>query len=225
MGDTPGYPFAAVLFDMDGVIVLNTELHNRVWAEFARRHEARITDAQLAATPGRRALDTVREWFGPDLPAERHSALVDARQQLYEQSLRGESLEPTPGLLGFLEQLSRAGIPRALVTSALPPSVSIILGKLDLIHRFDAVVTAVDVKHGKPHPEPYQTAAARLGVACTRCLIVEDAPVGVDAAVAAGATCLGLSTTVPPRLLTARGARWTVPDFEHLPEEIRPAAR
>ncbi|MER3437692.1 MAG: HAD family phosphatase, partial [Chloroflexota bacterium] len=69
------------------------------------------------------------------------------------------------------------------------------LRELALLDRFAAIVAADDVVHGKPHPEPFLTAASRLGVPPGRCLAIEDSPAGLQAARAAGMTCVGLTTT------------------------------
>ena len=88
---------------------------------------------------------------------------------------------------------------------------------------FEAIVNAVDVTQGKPHPEIYQTAAARVGAEPTRCLVVEDALPGVEAGKAAGATCLGLMTSEGEAALRRAGADLVAPHFEALPPSLIPA--
>ena len=221
MSHTP-LPLLAVLFDMDGVIVRNTiELHLRVWDEFARRHGVQPSDAQLRATNGRRAADIIDEWLGPNLPPPRLAKLVAARETFYQERLRAERLQPVPGLIAFLNRLRATGIRRAVVTSAVPLSVDIVLGQLKLTGVFDTIVTAADVKEGKPHPAPYLTGAARLAVPPERCLVVDDAPTGIRAGKAAGGRCLGLTTSVEAAELATAGADWIAADFTQLPAELQ----
>jgi beta-phosphoglucomutase len=222
MSDSARRPFSAVLFDMDGVVVRNTiELHLRVWAEFARRHGVQPTESQLRSTNGRRAAEIIDEWLGPGLPDSQLAELVSARETFYQERLRAEALEPVAGLREFLEILRERRIRRALVTSAVPISVEIVLGQLGLANAFEAIVTAEDVTQGKPHPAPYLAGAARLGVSAEQCMIVDDAPTGIRAGKAAGGRCLGLTTSVSAAELAAVGADWIAADFTRLPPALK----
>jgi sugar-phosphatase len=86
-------------------------------------------------------------------------------------------------------------MPRAVATSAIRPSAQRMLAELNLARDFPVLVTIDDVTNGKPDPEIYLTAAARLGVSPELCLVFEDAPAGLQAASAAGMTAIGLTTT------------------------------
>jgi beta-phosphoglucomutase-like phosphatase (HAD superfamily) len=114
---------------------------------------------------------------------------------LYGERLVRGPVRPVAGVEGFLRGSVRLRVPCVLATSAQPPNVERVLGKLGLRESFLAWVTAADVTHGKPAPEVYLKAAARAGVAPQRCLVIEDALAGVQAAKAAGAACLGLTTS------------------------------
>jgi beta-phosphoglucomutase-like phosphatase (HAD superfamily) len=108
----------------------------------------------------------------------------------------------------------------AVATSAVPANAARALARVGLAGRFRVLVTAADVSHGKPHPEPYLTAARRLGVDAARCLVVEDSVSGLRAGHAAGATCLALATTFPRATLAAESPRWVAGDFTDLPGEL-----
>ena len=212
---TPTFPFAAVLFDMDGVVCDNMPLHRQVWREFVRSRGLAPSEDEIRGLDGRRAADIITSLFG-ELPAAEVAALADAREGLYRGSLPTATLPPVPGIEAFLGWLGERGVPRVLATSATPTNVALVLERLALAASFEAVVTAADVTRGKPDPEVYLTAAARAGVAPGRCLVVEDALPGVRAAKAAGAACLGLTTSEGPDALLAAGADWTAPDFTFL---------
>lgn len=215
------FPFAAVLFDMDGVVVDNMPLHREVWGRFARMHGLDPTEAEIREADGRRAVKVVHMLFGADLPASRAQELAAEREGIYHRELPTAKLEVVRGVGGFLDALGAAGIPRVLATSAVPENIERVLGRLELAGKFEAVVSAVDVRHGKPHPEVYLKAAERAGKPPGLCLVIEDALPGIEAAKAAGAYCLGLSTSQPAETLLAAGADWVAPHFEALPEPVR----
>ena len=218
---TPFFPFDAVLFDMDGVVCDNMPLHRRVWTDFVRARGLAPTEAEIRALDGRRAADIIQALFG-DLPAAEVAALAHGREETYRASLPTAELPPVAGVEAFLAWLGARGVPRVLATSATPANVAVVLDRLALGPAFEAVVTAADVVRGKPDPEVYRTAAARAGVDPARCLVVEDALPGVQAAKAAGCACLGLMTSEGEAALRAAGADWTAPDFGFLAQGTYP---
>jgi HAD superfamily hydrolase (TIGR01509 family) len=209
------FPFAAVLFDMDGVVCDNMPLHRRVWTDFVRGRGLAPTEAEIRALDGRRAADIVAALFG-DLPEAEVAALAHGREETYRAALPTAELPPVPGVEAFLAWLGARGVPRVLATSATPTNVGVVMARLALAPAFEAMVTAADVTRGKPDPEVYLTAAARAGADPSACLVVEDALPGIAAAKAAGCACLGLATSEAPEALIAAGADWTAPDFGFL---------
>ena len=175
----------ALLFDLDGVLVdstANVERHWRDWATSNGLDAARI----LSVVHGRRAIDSIREQ-APHLDAERELAtLVEAE------------MRDTKGILGFdgaAELL--ASIPRgrwAIVTSGTHGVASARLHAAGLPVP-EVLITADRVARGKPDPEGYLAAANALGSAPSRCIVVEDAPVGVEAAKRAGMKCVAIAST------------------------------
>ena len=98
--------------------------------------------------------------------------LIVLKNRIYGDLL--DRLQPVNGALAFIERLAHGGIVLGLTTSSLPENQRRAFDKFDLHRYFDAVVTAADVTHAKPHPEPYVTTAQRLGVTPARCLVIED---------------------------------------------------
>lgn len=215
------FPFAAVLFDLDGVILDTTEMHYRVWRAFAARHGYALSEAALLATNGVRADETLRAWFG-SIPARRIEELVEERESLFHRMLEFEPVPPVRGAREFVEALVRRGVPRAVATSAVPMNAELALSRVGLEDAFDAVLTAADVENGKPHPEVYLRAAEALGVAADACLVVEDAVSGVRAARAAGAKVLALTTTFSRDVLLREEPDWLVADLAELPPQLVP---
>lgn len=176
---------AAVLFDVDGVLLDSAATHHRIWTAWAklRRLDA---DAVWQQTFGRRPEDTVRE-VAPHLDpvAERHVLNELMR-------VEGDAFPPIKGaddLLGTLQPGSWA-----IVTSGSRRPVHQRFGRAGLPLP-GVQVYGEDVLNAKPDPECYLLAAARLGADPSRCLVVEDAPAGVAAGKAAGCTVVGITTT------------------------------
>jgi beta-phosphoglucomutase len=195
------YPFDAVLFDLDGVIIDTTELHYSVWREFAEARGIACSREMLLATNGRKASETI--------------CRVNER-------LASEPVPAVQGVVEFVKRLAAKQIPRAVATSAVPKNATLSLVRVGLQGYFDAMVTAADVKHGKPHPEPYLKAAQALGVSPERCLVVEDSVAGIRAAHAAGAKCLALATTFSKETLEAEHPEWLIPDLRAVPAHLWP---
>lgn len=212
--------FAAVLFDMDGVVADNMPLHRAVWTDFARAQGLSPTEAEIRALDGRRARDIIRSLLGAHLDDETVERLAKQREVMYRERLGSATVHPVAGVEEMLAMLRRHGIPRVLATSAVPGNAKVILDRLGLHEAFDAVVTAADVTHGKPHPEVYLTAASRVGVAAANCLVAEDALPGLAAGRAAGAALLGIATSEDEASLQAAGASWVARDFYDLPRDL-----
>ncbi|NJO40892.1 MAG: HAD family phosphatase [Cyanobacteria bacterium CRU_2_1] len=217
---TNPYPFAAVLFDMDGTIVDNVPLHQQVWHEFAHLHGLNPSEAELEFAKGRKAVEVISFLFGTLTPEE-VSQLTAERQVLYRQRLaESQTVRTIPGVEKFLTGLGELGVVRVLATSAPFVNVEAVFNKFHLTPYFEAIVTSENVCHGKPDPEIFLTAAQRAGAKPEDCLIAEDSEAGIIAAKAAGATCLGLITTQSKADLQEQGADFVASDFLSLPEPI-----
>jgi mannitol-1-/sugar-/sorbitol-6-phosphatase len=176
---------SAVLFDLDGVLVESREATERVWVEWARHNS--IEEAALrSAMHGVRSADVVRA-LRPDLDAVAESGELERRQA---EDLDG--LVAIPGALAALGALKGDRV--AVVTSGTRPLALARLAAVG-IEPAAVMVFADDVGCGKPDPEGYLTAARRLGVDPAETLVVEDAPPGIDAAKAAGAAIVAVTST------------------------------
>lgn len=182
---------AAVLFDLDGVLVDSRAVVARTWQRWLVRHDLRIPDLVRRAH-GRRSIDTVRE-VAPLLCAEEEVAWLAAAE-----------LDDTEGLCrlpGAREALHALGDDRrAVVTSGGRQLAELRLRRVGLqIPR--VLVAAEDVEAGKPAPDGYRLAAQRLGFEPARCVVIEDTPPGIEAGLAAGATVVAVATTFDPEML------------------------
>jgi HAD superfamily hydrolase (TIGR01509 family) len=186
--------FAAVLFDMDGVLVDSEPLHEEAARQVLRAHEIPVPEGIFDRFRGRpdRTLFAARlqETGRTDLAVD---ALVAEKAEVYAR--RSDRIEPLPGVVGLLEMLTERGCPLACVTSATRADQEAVFAACGFAPYFRAVVTADDVTAPKPDPEPYEQGAAALDVSPADCLVVEDAPHGLRAGQSAGCTTAGLATT------------------------------
>lgn len=206
-----------VLFDMDGVLVDSErfilEAAMRMFAE--RGIVTKPADFEPFVGMGEnRYLGGVAEAHGFTLEVEAAKART---YEIFGEIIRGR-LEPLPGVREFLARCRARGLRLALATSADRVKMEANLREIELpTATFDALVNGLDVTHRKPHPEIYLTAARRMGLSCTNCLVVEDALSGLEAARAAGARCLMLTTSFARERI--RGADWIAEDLSCAPEE------
>jgi len=199
----------AILFDLDGVLVDSTECIRRNWSEWAVRHGLDPT-AVIRAAQGRRTIETVRA-VAPQLDPD-----VELAALASDESRETEGVREVPGARELLATLPAGRW--AVVTSAVRAAAELRLRHVGL--PVPAVLVAADeVSHGKPHPEGYLVAAAALGTPPADCLVVEDAPAGIEAAQSGGMAVIALATSHPAAALAAADA--LVPSLSCLRVTVR----
>lgn len=206
----------AVVFDLDGTLVDNMELHAEAFAEFmTRRGLPPLDEVQRARLDGKRNTDIFPELLGRDLPREELLVVSGEKETLYRTLSRGR-LAPLAGLERLLAVLAANGIPVAVATSGPAENVRHTLAELGLAGRITVIVRGDQVPRGKPHPDIFLAAAERIGVPAGECLAFEDSPAGVTAAKGAGMVCVALSTSFSDEAFRAAGAApdFVLPDFD-----------
>ena len=181
----PSTSCRALLFDLDGVLVDSTKCVRRTWQRWARANGL-DPEPILAIAHGRRTIDTIR-LVAPQLAAEAEVAAL-ARDEARETA----GVYEVPGARALLQQLPPAAW--AVVTAGMRPVATLRLRHTGLPAP-DVFITAEDLHQGKPDPEGYLAAAACLRIEPADCVVVEDAPVGLEAAEAAGMRAIALTTT------------------------------
>ncbi|PAW49722.1 glycerol-3-phosphatase [Pseudomonas moraviensis] len=178
--------FGAFLFDMDGTVLNSIAAAERVWAAWAERHGVDV-ETFLPTIHGARAIDTIRRLNLPGVDAEAQAAFI-AQAEIDDV----EGIVQIPGAAAFLDSLPAQRW--AMVTSA-PRDLALRRMAAAGIAEPAVMITAEDVTAGKPDPAGYRLAAQRLGLDPADCLIFEDATVGIQAAEAAGAALMIITTT------------------------------
>ncbi len=185
----------AVIFDIDGTIVDNMHLHAEAFAVFAGRHGLPpLTEDDRARLDGRRNSEIFPILFKRDVPRDEWLEYEHEKEGLYRELSRGR-LVPMNGLQRLIDRLKAEAMPVALATSAPQLNVAHTLAELNLAGAFPIIVRGDEVARGKPAPDVFIEAARRLGVAAADCLVFEDAPMGIEAAQAAGMRVIALTTS------------------------------
>jgi HAD superfamily hydrolase (TIGR01509 family) len=188
---TVSAPIHAAVFDLDGLLVNTEDLYQHVGSEILRRRgktfEPDLLDAMMGRPPAV-SLSIMIDWHGLADTVETLAAETGA----IFSGLLDDRLEPMPGAVALVESLAARDLPRAVATSSGPAFAHDVLGRVGLLDRFAFVLTSADVVRGKPDPEIYLAAAARLGVEPGAMIVFEDSHNGCRAAVAAGAVVVAV---------------------------------
>ncbi|MFA6027422.1 MAG: HAD family phosphatase [Patescibacteria group bacterium] len=188
----------AVIFDMDGVVADTIPAHLKSWQQlFKEKFNVRLTKKYFFEyLNARQGPDTITRVTGLNIPYSERVRLTEIKDKYSKKFLR--NIKPTPGLTDFLKFLKKNKIKTAIATSAQPHMMSFLLNKLKIKKYFDRIVTAKDIRHGKPHPDCYLLAAKKIKVRPQEAIVIEDAPLGINAAKAGKFyKAIGITNTQP----------------------------
>ena len=209
---TSDAPPLLAIFDHDGVLVDSLALHQQGWVEMGRREGLPVTAELIRETFGRMNRDIFRLLLG-DGPMEADLRRFESvKEECYRDAARGRVVL-MPGVRDLLDALTAADVRLAIGSSAVRPNLDLTVEECGLTGRLAAIASVEDVRRGKPDPEVFLTAASRAGVPPSRSVVFEDAPVGLQAAKAAGMLAVGVGTHHPLDALRAAGADLAVPDL------------
>jgi HAD superfamily hydrolase (TIGR01509 family) len=181
----------AALWDVDGTLIDSREYHWLSWQDALDAEGFKITPEQFAASFGRRNDEILRGFF-PAYSADEIARVGEAKEVVYRRLVRERGIDLLPGVRRWLERLHDAGWLQAVASSAPRANLEVIIEVLGLEGYFAAVASAEDVTEGKPDPQVFLVAAAKLGVEPDSCVVVEDAPAGTEAARRANMRSIGV---------------------------------
>jgi len=208
-----------VLFDMDGVLVDSGAAHLESWRVLARRHGRDISDAEFRAAFGCTSREIIRLLWGSEL-SDAEVQRRDSEKEIAYRDLIRTQVPLMPGCCETLAELQNHGLKLAVATSGPPENLELVLREADLTAYFTATVNGRDITRGKPAPDCFLLAARRLGLPPAACVVIEDAPVGVEAGRAAGMPVIALVGTYPPERLRAAGATCVVQSLREITPEL-----
>jgi len=186
-----------VLWDVDGTLIDSLEYHWISWRELLAAENFPITREQFIETFGQRNAEILRHYFGPDVSPDTIERIGDAKEELYRDLVRERGIDPLPGVRRWLERLEQDGWHQAVASSAPILNIEVILEAIKAKEFFDAIVSAEEVERGKPDPQVFLRAAEKISILPHRCIVVEDAPAGVEAARRAGMRRIGVLSSHP----------------------------
>jgi len=209
----------AVLFDMDGVLFDSMPYHADAWVTSMAKFDLPMTREIAFLNEGRTGMSTISMIYKEKYGVEPSKELVD---RIYEDKCNEFSKHPEPermpGAYELIHKIKRQNIIPVLVTGSGQYSL---FDRIDRVYKdmfaHDKMVTAYDVRHGKPNPEPYLMGLKKAGVQANEAIVIENAPIGVQAGVAAGIFTIGVNTgPLNPKVLLDEGANLLYPSMQAL---------
>ncbi len=194
MSPSAAPPFGAI-FDWDGVIIDSGKLHEQSWRRLAAELGKSIAPDSFIRGFGMKSARIIEEIHGWAKDPAEIARLTNRKEALYREIVGRSEIAALPGAAEWLARLREAGVPCAVASSTQRLNIDAVLARIGLQEAFCAIVSAEDVVHGKPHPEVFLKAAERLRIAPDRCVVFEDAHVGIEAGHAAGMKVVAVTTT------------------------------
>jgi beta-phosphoglucomutase family hydrolase len=185
----------AVLWDLDGTLIDSADYHFRAWVQILANEGRDLSRAEFDETFGWRNDRILRQLLGPSIGDGDIQRIATAKEELYRLLVREGGLSLLPGADHWTARLHGEGWLQAIASSAPRANLDGVLEVLGIGSRFQAMVSAEEVAHGKPDPDLFLAAADKLRVPPAQCVVVEDAPAGIEAAHRAGMAAVGVLTT------------------------------
>lgn len=205
-----------LLFDMDGVLVNNLDVHREAFAEFFRRYGVERTFDELNRHFGRGNDDIMGELMPRDIVERVGIRELGNQKEAIYREIYAPTIKPQEGLIEFLKESELEGLRSAVGSSGFLANVDFVLDKCDIRRYFSAIVAGDQVTKCKPDPEIYLTAAAKLGLEPSECIVFEDAEAGIEAGKRAGMVVVALATTFSREFLEETEADLIIDDFRDI---------
>ena len=209
--------YKAVLFDFDGVVANTMPYHVKAWQQAFEDYKIKIVADDIYFQEGQIANMIARnmaEAKGLSLDDQEIDRIVKNKREIYRQITRAKVYPETKEVVS---QLKKMVIKLGIVTGSILPNMRVVTGE-KFLENFDCIVTGDSVTNNKPHPEPYLTGAKKLAMKPGQCVVIENAPLGIKAAKAAGMYCIAVKTTIKNELYL-KEADLIVEDISKIPVE------
>jgi len=190
------------IFDWDGVIIDSSRYHEESWEHLAKQENKALPPGYFQKAFGKRnetIMPEVLQWTRDKKEIQR---LADLKENLYRRIMTDRGIASLPGVKPFLEMLQKNKIPCCVGSSTPRLNITTALGLLGWKNYFPIIIAAEDVSKGKPDPQVFLLAAQKLNLFPGRCVVFEDAFVGIQAAKAGGMKIIAVTTTHPASELT-----------------------
>ncbi|MBN2320520.1 MAG: HAD family phosphatase [Acidobacteria bacterium] len=184
-----------VLFDLDGVIVDTLHYHYLAWQHMFEKYEGSVSKQTILLHEGRKSceiLPILMQQSGVLIPEDRQDQFIEEKRAFYRKIVK---ISHFPKSFEVVDTLKRRGFKVALVTASAIQNMEHALDRKQRSH-FDFILTGDEVERAKPDPESYITAARRLGLTPEECIVIENAPLGIEAAKSAGMQCIAIESTL-----------------------------
>ena len=205
-----------LLFDMDGVLVNNLDIHRQAFAEFFRRYGVERSFDDLSRVFGKGNDDIMGELMPKNVVERVGIRELGYQKEAIYREIYAPIITPQPGLKEFLAEAERNGLKSAVGSSGYRVNVDFVLERCDIARHFSAIVAGDEVTRCKPDPEIYLTAAAKLGLRPEECVVFEDAEAGIESAKRAGIKVVALATTFSREFLEKSDADYIINDFRDI---------
>ncbi|MBL7223495.1 MAG: HAD family phosphatase [Candidatus Brocadiae bacterium] len=204
-------PQLGVIFDLDGVMVDSEPLHVEAWQALFAREGLEVTHEEYHHGIGMLDADWIDYLFGRRGRSTDATWWQNEKRQIYRGVLAA-AVRPFPGVVALVRRLHEAGVALGVASNSWRENIETVLHATALTHCFGVLTGKEDVTRPKPHPEPYLTTAAKLGVPPRHCTVIEDSDLGIQAAKAAGMRCIAVPNSLPPERLAQ--ADWIVDSLD-----------
>jgi beta-phosphoglucomutase len=206
-----------VLFDLDGIIVDTLHYHYLAWKHMFEAIGGNVSEHTVLLHEGRNSreiLPILMEEAGVSIPEGQQAAFIEEKRAYYRSIVHVKQYD---GAFETIDELKSRGYKVALVTACALKNMQHSLDREQQAH-FDFIITGDEVPRAKPFPDPYLTASRQIGVAPEECLVVENAPLGIEAAKSAGMYCVAIGTTLGKEYLASADCiLQTIRDLRELP--------
>ena len=184
-----------VIFDMDGVLTDNKEQDFTAWKRVFADFGIDLSFEGYKAFTGMKGEAIVKKYIRPSAGDEEATALTRRKEDYFIEEIKKSKIDPTPGVIRLLNDLKMNNIRMGIGTAAMKFKAYAVLDELGIRDFFKVLVSAEEVKKGKPDPETYLKVAEELHLRPEECFVIEDAPNGIEAAKNGGIKCIAITTT------------------------------